>query len=197
MNLTNKATVAHTSFVAATEAQRAVKDAQAERMLSTESADERVEFDKARKLAETHELYNSKLAEMSVQALNYFVKNMSFVDADKLAAQSRECKKRAVKVIEALAHSTRVADRALDSVLQRLAAKKDATLNLMQIQREMQHDTTTQAQYFKTFAEIFAFASYSKSDKTLTFKYDSKVLSELMKLYSTATTEVSEEQVAE
>ncbi|MNU11811.1 hypothetical protein D3C72_2599570 [compost metagenome] len=60
----------------------------------------------------------------------------------------------------------------------------------------MQHDTTTQAQYFKTCAEFFNFAAYSKSDKTLTFKYDAVVLAELMKLYSTKVAVAEEEQEA-
>lgn len=163
--------------------QAQVKETQAANVLEAANADEKEQFEKARKRAETHEVYNTKLAEMSVEALNYLARKMSFVDAAKLAEQSRELKKRSIKIIEALAHNKSVDDRALDAVLQRLAAKSDITLTLLQIQKEMQHETTTQAQYFKTCAEFFNFANYSKADKTLTFKYDAHVLSELMKIY--------------
>lgn len=183
--LNQKATVAHNTFVEAAQLQSSVKEAQAAKILEAQSTDEKAEFEKARKLAETHETYNTKLSEMSVQALNYLATKLKFVDVHALATlHSRELKKRSIKIIEALAHSKRVDDRALDNVLQRLAAKKDLTLSLQQIQKEMQHETTTQAQYFKTCAEFFHFASYSKSSKELTFKHDAFVLVELMKLYS-------------
>lgn len=181
--LNNKATVAQNAFIAQRDMQASIKEDQASKVLAAQSQDEKEEFEKNRKRAETHELYNSKLAEMSVQALNYMSTKLKFVDADVLATQSRELKKRSIKIIEALAHSKRVDDKALDAVMQRLAEKNDITLTLQQIQKEMLHETTTQAQYFKTCAEFFNFASYSKSDKTLTFKYDAHVLAELMKLY--------------
>ncbi|MNN42786.1 hypothetical protein D3C81_1569920 [compost metagenome] len=57
-------------------------------------------------------------------------------------------------------------------------------MTLEQIKREMRHKTTTQAQYFKTCALFFDFATYSKSEKALTFKYDSRVLRDLLKAYS-------------
>lgn len=188
--LNQKATIAHSAFVAAAKMQSDVKEVQAAKVLEATSQDEKAEFEKARKRAETHETYNTKLAEMSVEALNYLARKMSSVSAEKLAEQSRELKKRSIKIIEALAHNKTVDDRALDAVLQRLAAKNDITLSLTQIQKEMQHETTTQAQYFKTCAEFFSFANYSKADKTLTFKYDAHVLAELMKIYKRS--EVSE-----
>lgn len=181
--LNQKAIAAQTSFADAAAMQAQVKEAQAAKVLEASSTDEKEQFEKARKLAETHEIYNTKLAEMSVEALNHLARKMSFVDAAKLAEQSRELKKRSIKIIEALAHSKTVDDRALDAVLQRLAAKSDITLTLLQIQKEMQHETTTQAQYFKTCAEFFNFANYSKADKTMAFKYDAYVLAELMKIY--------------
>lgn len=191
--LNNKATLAQNAFVTARDMQASIKEDQASKVLAAQSADEKDEFEKNRKRAETHELYNNKLAEMSVQALNYMSTKLKFVDAEELATKSRELKKRAIKIIEALAHSKRVDDKALDAVMQRLAEKNDITLTLQQIQKEMLHETTTQAQYFKSCAEFFNFASYSKSDKTLTFKYDAHVLAELMKLYKVRdTSEVSE-----
>ena len=153
-----------------------------EKLANVQNDDERAELDKARMRAETHEKFNAALTDMSAQALNYLAK--LDISAEALTQQSRELKKRCIKMIEAIAHSKTIDDRALESIVMRLAQKNDASLTLAQIQREMQHDTTTQAQYFKSCALFFNFASYSKSDKTVTFKYDAKVLKDLIALYS-------------
>lgn len=195
VNLNQKAVAAQTTFIEAAKMQSEVKEAQAAKILEATNSDEKQEFEKARKRAETHETYNSKLSEMSAQALNYLATKLKFVDVHALATvHSRELKKRSIKIIEALAHNKRVDDKALDAVLQRLAYKKDLTLSLAQIQKEMLHETTTQAQYFKTCAEFFQFASYSKASKELTFKYDAFVLVELMKLYNAADSSESDSE---
>lgn len=144
--------------------------------------EEKREFKKLEQRAATHEKYNVLLSDMSEKALQLAVKLK--IDAQALAAQSRELKKRSIAILEAIANSQRVTDKALDAVLQRLAAKSDKTLTIAQIQREMQHSTATQASYFKTCAAFYNFAQYSKADKSVTFDYDAIVLKSLLALYA-------------
>lgn len=182
--LNAKAEAAKNVFAVAAQAMTSVKTVNAEKIETATDDDAKAEFVRAYKHADTHERFNNALSSMSDKAMNCISKYA--VDAEKLAEQSRELKKRSIAILEALANNKRVDDRALDAVLQRLAAKHDASLNLVQIQREMQHETTTQAQYFKKCAEFFNFAQYSKSDKTMSFNYESKVLKDLLKLYTVA-----------
>jgi len=130
----------------------------------------------------THEKYCMIIAKQSDEIIA--ILNAQKVDAQALALSSRELKKRAVFMLQALVSQRKVDDRAFDSVLLRLAAKREASLTVDQIQREMQHKTATQANYFKTFCEFFNFATYSKSEKRVTFNYDAYFLSELVKVYS-------------
>lgn len=171
-----------TVFATAAAAENEVKTLALAKVENAQSDEERDEFTKTAKRAHTHERYNEALASMSSEALQQLAKLK--VDATALAAQSRELKKRSIAIVEAIAHSKRVDDRALDALLQRLAAKRDSKLSLEQIKREMQHETTTQAQYFKTCALFFSFAQYSKSEKELSFDYNASVLASLMSIYS-------------
>lgn len=130
----------------------------------------------------THEKFCAILAKQNDDVIALL--NAQKIDAQALALSSRELKKRACFMLQALVSKRAVDERAFDSVLLRLAAKRDASLTIDQIQREMQHKTATQASYFKTFAEFFNFATYNKSEKRVTFNYDSYFLSELIKVYS-------------
>lgn len=182
--VTDKAVAAKSVFADAAVNMQNIKNVNAEKLTSAQNDDEKREFEQARKRAETHEKFNAALSDMSEKALASLSRYN--VDAQVLSEQSRELKKRSIAILEAVANNKRVDDTALDAMLQRLAAKKDATMTLAQIQREMNHKTTTQAQYFKTCAQFFNFAQYSKSDKALTFNYDSKVLKDLLKQYASA-----------
>lgn len=157
-----------------TQAQLAAEQAQ--------SDEEKATFNATAKTASTHERYSEALANMSEKALASL--NKYKVDASALAIQSRELKKRSIAILEALANKTRVNDRALDAVLQYIVAKDAASMTLLQVQNQMQHETTTQAQYFKTCAMFFNFANYSKSEKTINFNKDAIVLRELIAIYT-------------
>ncbi|SUE95765.1 Uncharacterised protein [Ectopseudomonas mendocina] len=130
----------------------------------------------------THAKYCESIAKQSDEVIALLIAQQ--VDCEALANGSRELKKRAVFMLQALVSGRKVDDRAFDSVLLRLAAKRDSKLSIQQIQREMQHSTATQANYFKTFCEFFKFATYSKSEKEVSFQYDSFFLAELVKVYS-------------
>lgn len=171
-------------FSAAATHRQALKDEHAAKLLASQNEDEKASHEKARKFNETHEAYNARLADMSEKALAMCSKLN--INAETLAQQSRELKKRSCAILEALATQSKVEDNALDALLTRLASKKDAVMTLEQIKREMRHSTTTQAQYFKTCALFFDFATYSKSEKALTFNYEARVLRDLLKAYAVA-----------
>lgn len=185
--ISNKAEAVKGVFVEAALNMQTIKNANAEKLAAATNDDEKREFEAARKRAETHEKYNAALGAMSEKALNYLTRLNFTLDAQLISEQSREFKKRSVSMLEAIAASRRVSELALDNLLLRLAQKGDAMMTLAQIQREMNHKTTTQAQYFKTFAVLFHFAQYSKAEKALTFNYDAKVLKDMLKAYQVAT----------
>lgn len=169
-------------FAVAANEHESVKNEALQKLESVEAQEERDALTKTAKRAHTHETYTQALADMSEKALALLHSHK--LDAKQLAQQSRECKKRSIAMLEAVAHSARVRDKALDALLQRLAAKHDASLTLEQIKREMQHETLTQASYFKTFAQFFSFAQYSASDKKVTFDYSNAFLKALLEVYS-------------
>jgi len=161
---------------AATKEQASAQAAQAQ------NDEERKAFADAAKTASTHERYTNALANMSEKALASL--NKYKINATELAKQSRELKKRSIAIIEAIVTKQRVNDRALDAVLQYIVAKDAASMTLEQVRTQMQHETTTQAQYFKTCAIFFNFAQYSKSEKTINFNKDATVLKELIAIYT-------------
>lgn len=149
---------------------------------SAQSDEEKASFKSAAKTAQTHERYSEALSKMSEKALASLSKYK--INAEELATQSRELKKRSIAILEALATKQRVQDRALDAVLQYIVAKDAAAMSLEAVRAQMMHETTTQAQYFKTCAIFFHFATYSKSDKVINFKKDATVLKELIAIYT-------------
>lgn len=158
---------------------KAQAQAQAEQ---AQNEEERNAFNATAKTADTHSRYTEALSNMSEKALASL--SSYKIDAKTLAEQSRELKKRSIAILEALATKQRVNDRALDAVLQFIVAKDAASMTLEQVRAQMQHETTTQAQYFKTCAIFFNFAQYSKSEKTISFDKNAKVLKELIAIYS-------------
>lgn len=170
-------------FSEAARTQEAIKNEAAAKIEVAENDDAKLAHKKSMQRAATHELYNDKLSGMSEKALAVLAKYK--VDPKALSEQSRELKKRSIKILEALASSQKVDDRALDAVLQFIESKKSDVLTLEVIRRQMDHETTTQAQYFKTCAIFFGFATYSKSEKELTLRKDNKVLADLLKIYDT------------
>jgi hypothetical protein len=170
-------------FSEAARNQEAIKNEAAQKIEVAENDDAKAASKKAMQRAATHEKYNDALSGMSEKALSILAKYK--VDPAKLSEQSRELKKRSIKILEALASNSKVDDRALDAVLQFIELKKSDVLTLEVVRRQMDHETTTQAQYFKTCAIFFGFATYSKSEKELTLKKDNNVLADLLKIYDT------------
>lgn len=147
-----------------------------------QNVEEAQAFNATAKTASTHERYTEALSNMSEKALASL--NKYKVDVAALATQSRELKKRSIAILEALSSKQRVNDRALDAVLQYIVQHDAASMTLEQVRHQMQHETTTQAQYFKTCAIFFNFANYSKSEKTINFNKDAIVLRDLIAIYS-------------
>lgn len=177
-----KAENAKSVFINAAQNFAETKNAALQKSEIAETIEEKNSFAKTAKTAQTHERYNDALASMSEKALASLSKYK--VDAEALSKQARELKKRSIAILEALATQTRVNDRALDAVLNYIVAKNAASMTLEQVRHEMQHETTTQAQYFKTCAVFFNFAQYSKSDKSVTFNKEAHVLRDLLKIYT-------------
>lgn len=146
------------------------------------SAEEQKALKDTRDENNTHAKYCAIIAKQSDEVFKVLLSQK--VNLQALALSSRELKKRAVFMLQALVSKRAVDDRAFDSVMLRLASKREASLTIEQLQREMQHKTATQASYFKTFAEFFNFATYNKSEKKVTFNYDAYFLSELVNVYS-------------
>lgn len=169
-------------FVAAAEKFAAMSEEAKVKFEAAATAEEKKAHKDTMQENATHAKYCDILAKQSDEVIALLIAQQ--VDAEALANASRELKKRAVFMLQALVSKRKVDDRAFDSVLLRLAAKRDAKLSIAQIQREMQHSTATQANYFKTFCEFFKFATYSKSEKEVTFNYDSFFLAELVKVYT-------------
>lgn len=169
-------------FVAAAEKFAAVSaEAKSKLEVATSAEEQKAHKDTMQENA-THAKYCDSIAKQSDEVLALLIAQK--VDCEALANASRELKKRAVFMLQALVSARPVDDRAFDSVLLRIASKRDGKLSIAQIQREMQHSTATQANYFKTFCEFFKFATYSKSEKEVTFNYDAFFLSELVKVYA-------------
>lgn len=160
------------------------KEQAANSAANAQNEEERKTFADAAKTAQTHEKYSEALSNMTEKALASLAKYK--IDAQSLATQSRELKKRSIAILEALAHKKTVNDRALDAVLQYIVKHDAASMTLEQVRHQMQHETTTQAQYFKSCALFFNFATYSKSEKTINFNKDASVLKDLISLYSAA-----------
>lgn len=180
--MTTKIEALKNIFVAASENEGIVK-AQAQAMLESADNDaDKLENKKLMQRAATHEKYNAALAGMSDKAMQQALKYK--VDAQALANQARELKKRSIAILEALASEARCKDKALDAIMQRLAAKRDDKLTIAQIQREMQHETNTQAGYFKTCAVFYKFAQYSSANKEVIFDYDNALFKALLAIYT-------------
>jgi hypothetical protein len=174
------------TFDTAAAHERNIKE-QAQAVLSQQDEAEvtpelRAQAKKNMQRAATHERFNEALRDMSEAGHKALAKYK--VDAEALAKQSRELKKRSIAILEALGSQAHVNDRALDAVLQFIVEKNPAVVTLEQVRKQMQHETTTQAQYFKTCAIFFKFGDYSKSEKQLILKSDAPVLRDLLKLYA-------------
>lgn len=180
--MTTKIETLKSVFNEAVKNEAAIRDELEARLNEAQNDEEREEIKRAFMRANTHARYNELLRDMSEKAFQQLLKLK--IDAKAMTEQSRELKKRSIKILEALAHAQRVDDRALDAVMQRLAEKRDSSLTIAQIQREMQHETSTQAQYFKTCALFFNFATYNKNNKEVIFNYDTQVLKALMNIYA-------------
>jgi SpoVK/Ycf46/Vps4 family AAA+-type ATPase len=180
--MTTKIEAVKNVFTIAATNEETVKNAALERVTLSQNEEEKSENVKQFKLAQTHERYNALMSDMSDKALKVFIDNK--FDAQALVKQSRELKKRSIAMLEAVAHEVKAKDKALDAIMQRIAAKRDAKLSIATIQREMQHATDTQASYFKTCALFYNFAQYDKDAKELTFNYEHTMFSKLIEVYS-------------
>lgn len=125
----------------------------------------------------THATYNELLTTLSQSALKYVV-TLASQDIVSVCAESRELKKRLIDTVSAICDSTKMrADSA--SAFALFAAKSEQnTFRITEIQKEMQHDTTTQASYFVRFLVMFDAATYNKDDKTVTIKREHKLVSD-------------------
>lgn len=122
-----------------------------------------------------HAHYSEALSKLDDAAIAYAL-TLRADAADVLCAASREAKKRAVDVLNAIAHKrTMRADTRAAFALFAAKSERDA-FRVSEVQREMQHDTTTQALYLTRFLCMFDAAQYDSEAKTITVKRDSALM---------------------
>ncbi|MDP5211276.1 hypothetical protein [Microbulbifer sp. 2205BS26-8] len=74
-------------------------------------------------------------------------------------------------------------DNALAAILAQIVATEKSAISITEIQRAMNHATTTQANYFKNFCLFLQFAEYDKGEKVITFNTDHKLYKALLALF--------------
>lgn len=122
-----------------------------------------------------HAHYSEALSALSDAALRYAL-SVDAASVDTLCNASREAKKRACDVLSAIAdkRAMRADTRAAFALF---AAKSDKNdFRVSEVQREMQHDTNTQAMYFVRFLVMFNAATFDKETKTVTIVRESKLM---------------------
>jgi cell division septum initiation protein DivIVA len=159
----------------------AIANEAAERYAQTnETSDKR-----AMQRAATHAKRDASLAGLSADQLALAHKLK--LEPAHVEAQSREFKKRLELCLVAIASGQRVKDRALDSVLQYLAAKGTRDLSFSAIMREAGHETNTQARYMlRFFRELRSVATVDNSTRNVSFtlRDDCAVLNALLGIYT-------------
>lgn len=143
---------------------------------------------KAVSTQETHAKWNQRVAEMSPEASNLVYKFK--IDPTAFEAQSRECKKRSIGIMEAISKgSTSAIDNSLDAFLHFVAAKLESgkQITTRDFVREAGHSTSTQAGYAKNCFKFLGVIKDAPKIETGIFLFDfdpeSAVFIELMKLY--------------
>jgi len=135
----------------------------------------------------THANFDMKLAEMSDAAIKYALEQLGAAKASEIESQSRELKKRTVAILEAVGNGSELSDRALDAVIQFIVAKNAERLTTMDMQREAQHQTPTQANYMKTAFKFLGIASevnkIGKGVWEVRLDPENKTLADLKSLY--------------
>lgn len=115
---------------------------------------------KAAKLEQTHVKANTLLALAGHDAIAAMLDIVPAITADSVNALSREWKERAAVVFAAIGSGSRISgdrkhgDRAADAAVQYIFATVGNEYTLTSIQRQMMHDTPTQAGYFASFVEL-------------------------------------------
>lgn len=134
---------------------------------------------------ECHAKMNARVAGMSDKAVSYLAS--LGINPEQFCDQSRELKKRAIQVCEAIAHNNvhlleegKYHQATLAGI--RLIVEKPGTseFTMNALKREMQHDTFTQPQYFVRFLKFFG-AGDGKKD-TFSVKRDHRLIRDFAKL---------------
>lgn len=134
---------------------------------------------------ECHAKMNTKISGMSAEAVAYLAR--LGVDPDTFVDQSRELKKRAIQVCEAIAHNNialleegKYHQATLAGIRLIVAKQAQGEFTFLSLKREMQHDTLTQAQYFVRFLKYFG-AGDGKKD-TFTVNRENRLIKDFAKL---------------
>lgn len=184
--MTTKIEAVKSVFAQSAQAQAEIKT-QAEsamlQALETDNNAEALSFKAQMQRAATHEKFDTQLSSMSDKAVSAM--NKYKLSAEELSKQSREAKKRTIALLEAIATNSFAKDKAFDAIMNVIAEKNPEKMTISKIQHEMQHETDTQATYFKRFALFCKFAQYSASTKEVVFNYDSQIMKDLMSIYRT------------
>jgi hypothetical protein len=137
---------------------------------------------RAQQRSATHAKYDSKLSELSSDALAvcYTFK----LNAESIVNQSRELKKRLMSALNAIAATDKnKLDKALLNALTVIVVNNAESISIDALQRAMSHETNTQANYFKRFCLFLDVADYEKSTQTMTFKTDSALYKRMIALF--------------
>ena len=146
-----------------------------------EQSGDRDESKKAKYHA-THGAYGARVAGMTDAGLK--VAASYGLTADVINAASREAKKRLIAICEGIAVNAKPRDNAADAALAYLFANdgKAEPFTLDSVCKQMNHETTTQAGYMRTFLALLGAARKEKG--AFVMVWDAPVVNALRAIYT-------------
>lgn len=168
-------------------------NASTEHAALAEQSGDRDEAKKAKYHA-THGVYGARVAGMTDAALK--VAASYGLTADTINASSREAKKRLIAICEGIAVNAKPRDNAADAALAYLFSQdgNEEAFTLARVQKEMNHETTTQAGYMRTFLCLLGAARKEKGSFVMV--WDAPVVNALRAIYTFPAAPAHEESVA-
>lgn len=130
----------------------------------------------------THGAYGARVAGMTDAAIKVA---LSYgLTADTINAASREAKKRLIAICEGIAINAKPRDNAADAALAYLFANdgKTEAFTLDNVKKQMNHETTAQAGYMRTFLGLLGAARKEKG--AFVMVWDAPVVNALRAIYT-------------
>lgn len=156
-------------------------NASTEHAALAEQSGDRDESKKAKYHA-THGAYGARVAGMTDAALK--IAASYGLTAEVINAASREAKKRLIAICEGIATNAKPRDNAADAALAYLFANdgKAESFTLENVRKQMNHETTAQAGYMRTFLSLLGAARKEKG--AFVMVWDAPVVNALRAIYT-------------